>query len=310
MSAVTITWCVVGGVVVLALVGAFVCATVIAGYRTLTSFDITPKNVGLEFEPFTMHGARGAEIAGWYLPAEHSRAVVIASHGVADSKNGILPALVPLVRAGYSLVLYDMRHHCASSGRECTLGFWETEDLLRITDHARNTFARSQPLCYWGFSLGAVVSLLAAARNHEVVAVVAQSPFISMREVVAYYLWRFYFLPPWPLVPLALAWLRLRTGVRHEDVDLRIAARTLKHTPVLLLGSPDDPQVPLEWIERLHGFIGPSSQLMVGPYGHYDGTITSDGSACEQADMSRAIEFFNHVTEHRPHATAPTEISR
>ena len=304
MTVVTAIWYAAACVGGFALATSCMCAAIIARYRTLNPVEITPKDMGIEFEQFSFHGARDAVITGWFLPVAHSRAIVIASHGVADSKNGLLPALVPFLRAGYSLVVYDMRHHNESTGRECTLGFWEMEDLLRLTDHVRNKYARSQPLCYWGFSLGAVISLLAAARNHEVIGVAAQSPFVTMREVVAYYLWRFYFLPPWPLVPLALLWLRLRTGARHEDVDLRIAARTLKHTPVLLLASPDDPQVPLEWIQRLQGIMGPTAQLMVGPYGHYDGTVTSAAALGDRPDMTRAIEFFNRLTETRGHVAA------
>ena len=63
--------------------------------------------------------------------AAHSRAVIIASHGVADSKNGVMAALVPFVRAGYSLVLYDMRHHNESSGREWT---WDQVERVSVDD--------------------------------------------------------------------------------------------------------------------------------------------------------------------------------
>jgi len=309
MTVVTVVCWSVAGAAVLVLAASYVCALMITSYTAMNEFKITPRDLGVGYEEFTVHGARGAEIACWFMRAAQSKGVVIASHGVADCRRGILPALVPLVHAGFSLVVYDMRHHGESTGRECTIGFWETEDLLRLTDHVKNVYARAEPICYWGFSLGGVVSLLAAARNHEIVGVVAQSPFVSMREVVAYYSWRFYFVPAWPVVRLALWWVRLRTGARYEDVDLRVAARRLKHTPVLLLGSPDDPQVPLSWLEQIRELIGPQSQLLTGPYGHYDGTVLAAEAQDSQADLDHAISFFTGIMEQYHHARPAAKVS-
>ena len=290
------TWlkyCAGAGVALLliAVLVAFTCAWMMRHYATYTPLDISPADCGLSFIPFRVRGAAGASLACWFIPADQPRAIMIASHGVADSKNGMLPHLLPYLRAGFSLVLYDLRHHGESSGRDCTLGYLEIRDLLEITRQVRADYANGLPVVYWGFSLGATTALLAAARDPQVAAVVAQSPFVSLREVVCYYAWRFFHVPA-PLAALGVRIFEWQTGARANDVDVpRIAAR-LAGRPVLLLGSPNDRQVPCAWLERLHTAL-PGTELVLGPYGHDDGPLTNDTATNECADARHAIEFLS-----------------
>jgi len=276
------------GVVLLVLFAAAVSAFMIRRYTTYTAFDITPSDFGLTYIPFTVQGARAARVHGWYIPANQARAVLIASHGVADSKNGMLPYLLRFHQHGLSIVVYDLRHHGESTGRDCTLGYFETRDLLAVTRHVREQLAPpGAPVVYWGFSLGATISLLAAARQPQVRAVIAQSPFISLRAVVRYYAWRFFLLPP-PVAMLGVRFFELITGARAADVDLQRAVAGLASTPVLIIGSPQDRQVPYAWLERAHALL-PSSQLIVGPYGHDDGMTMDAG---DDEDVVHGVAFI------------------
>ncbi len=286
--------CCCGLVVVTA---SYVCSRMITGYSTFVRCDDTPETFGLDFARFTVEGARNARISCWHVPASDSQAVIVASHGLADSKSSMFQYLLPFLNAGFSLVVYDLRHHCESTGKQCTLGYWETEDLLRITEHVKQHFATGKPVCYWGFSLGGIVSLLAAARTVDVVAVVAQGPFVSMREVVTYYARRFYFMPTWPVISLGLKFVEWRTGARVNDVDICAVGGKLSRVPILLIGSSDDRQVPLEWLERIRDSIGPSAELVVGPYGHDDDTGGFLESTGEDIDL--AITFLKDAIDKR-----------
>ena len=270
-------------------VAAYVCSWVITGYRTFTAQEQTPADFGLEFESFTVKGTNGASLSCWFIPANDSRALLIASHGVADGKNGLLPCLLPFLRSGFSIVMYDLRHHGESTGKHCTLGYLETRDLLLLTDYVKARLSDGKPICYWGFSLGATISLLAAAERTDVPAVVARGPFESIRQVVSHYAWKFYFLPPWPLTPMALKFVEWRTGARVDEVNVRLAADKLQSTPILLIGSENDRQVPLEWLENIRRYTGPLSGLLVGPYGHED---MYDIMESDYMDSERAISFL------------------
>jgi len=279
---------------------AVVCSFIITSYKTYQPFASTPGDYGFAYTPFTVNGARGAVLSCWYIPATNARAVLVCSHGIADSKEGILPAVLPYVTAGFSVVVYDLRRHHESTGAHCTLGYWETEDLLAITDHVTSTLAPGMPVCYWGFSLGATVSLLAAARRDDITAVIAQSPFVTLRQGVGYYAWHFYRLPPWPVVPLGLAVTQWRTGMDPDAVDVRRAAARLRATHTLLVGAEEDRQVPLEWLKEIQAAIGARAQLVVGPYGHTEWTNgqdarasgATDGMNAEADPMQQAVSFL------------------
>lgn len=281
-----------GAVIVLA---SLVCSYLITSYKTYSTFELTPADFELAYEKFSVTGARGARLSCWYIPAVNARAVVIVSHGIADSKQGILPYVLKFNQAGYGLILYDMRHHGESTGKHCTLGYFETEDLLRLTTHVRAKYAQETPVLYWGFSLGGTVALLAAARAPDVRAVVAQSPFPSLREVVKYYAWKFYHIPPFPVVTLGIKIMEWRTGARTAAVDVGAAAAKLRGRPVMLIGSRNDRQVPLRWLEQMQRQLGESAELVLGPYGHDDGFITSEELEGEHADIDHAVGFFECV---------------
>lgn len=303
MSAEEVMWWVRVGLKVVGYVGllvgvvSVVCSYLITSYGTFTSFEVTPGDFGFGYERFVVEGAGGARIACWAVPAEGARGVVIASHGIADSKQGILPYVVKIREAGYTLVLYDMRHHGESSGRHCTLGYYETEDLARVTARVRSEYAGGKPLFYWGFSLGGTVSMLAAARDEGVMGVVAQSPFPSMREVVRHYVWRFYRLPPEPLVWLGLKIMEWRTGARVDEVNVRRVADKLRGRPVLLIGSKNDRQVPVRWLEEMRAALGEGAELVIGPYGHEEVCMGNGETEDVLGGIELAIKFFDRLSE-------------
>ena len=273
------------------------CAFVILKHKTLVLCEDTPADYGLPFTPFSCEGEHGAVLAGWYIPARNQRAVIIASHGIADSKNGILSYLLPYLNRDFSLVVYDMRHHNESTGKHCTLGYWEHKDLIRLTAYVKETFANDAPLCYWGFSLGASISLIAAAVVPDVSAVIAQSPFVSIHQVVRHYITRFYYLPPWPFVPLALLIADWISGARSAEINVCRVAGLLRHIPLLLIGSSNDRQVPLQWLEALQRVIGNSADLLVGPYGHMDIGRNAETYEPERQEIIHSAAFLINSIE-------------
>jgi len=202
---------------------------------------------------------------------------------------------VPYVEAGFSLVVYDLRHHKDSSGKYCSLGFWECRDLVLMTDYVKDALAENLPICYWGFSLGATVSLLAAARTKNVTAVISQSPFASIRQVVTHYMVQFYRMPPWPVVPIGIALMEWITGSRARDVDIGCVTNQLKNMPILLIGSPEDTQVPLHWLETIQHILGESTDLLVGPYGHPDIGQNNQSYEPERQEITYSTAFLKNA---------------
>lgn len=274
------------------LVCAGYCASyIIMRYRT---YIVPPSGTPLPSrERFCVEGVHGAQLACWYMATQESscKGVVIASHGIADSKNGIAPYITHFLVRGYDCVVYDLRHHNESSGAYCTLGGHETDDLVAITRYVRQHYAAARPVYYWGFSLGATISLCAAAICGDIAGVAAQAPFVSIRQVLRHYMWKFYRLPPWPTVNVACFFLRQRTGIRCDAIDVRRCALALARTPVFVYGSCDDRQVPARWLRTIAETIGHVAQVEEGPYGHMDMCEMPNGAPVR--GVVRAARFFD-----------------
>jgi len=283
----------------------YVCSLIILKQQNQIACGENPGNYNLEYRCFNVKGSHNAKLSCWFVPAENSRAFLIATHGIADSKNSIFPQLIPYIKAGFSLVIYDMRHHYESTGEHCTLGYWETKDLVCVTKYVEKYLANNLPVCYWGFSLGATVSILAAAKLENITAVVAQSPFVSLKSVVYYYALKFYHFPPCPVVDIALLFFQKKTASVIKEVDVRLYRKELHRKPVLLIGSSKDRQVPLKWLKTIQYCLGTSAELFVGPYGHDDDIK----EISQRKDIEFAVRFMNSAINKKIHMEAASSES-
>lgn len=137
--------------------------------------------LGLPFERIRFRSADGTKLHGWFVPAadpHRPRGLVIISHGYWGNRAEMLPYLRFIHAAGYAAVLYDFRAHGWSGGKRITFGIREPDDLRAAIDWVmlRDDLC-SLPLILLGESMGAAVSLLVAAEEPRVRAVVADSAY-------------------------------------------------------------------------------------------------------------------------------------
>jgi hypothetical protein len=109
----------------------------------------------------------------WEIPGDlPDGPVIILSHGWGSSRIGALsrvPALLPLSSC---IIAWDMRGQGDAPGT-CTLGARETRDLRLLCGEVPG----SAPLVLMGWSLGAGVSIAAAADVTRVAGVIAEAPY-------------------------------------------------------------------------------------------------------------------------------------
>lgn len=230
-------------------------------WRPEIPYSFTPFEVGVEAEDVQFAARDGVRLAGWWMDRPGSADVVIVSHGHHGSKADLLGIGPGLWRAGHSVFMYDFRGSGDSEDGPQSLAHYEQYDLEAAIDLVaeRRPDARIHLL---GFSMGAAVSILVAARDHRVASVVADSAFAEMRDIIAGAA-RSMRLPPVPAVNLVDLFTGLRYGyrfgeVRPEDVVGRIAPR-----PLLLIHGDADALIPLRNAERLAAAAGPTCQLHV-----------------------------------------------
>ncbi len=148
-----------------------------------------------------------------------------------------------LLGAGYNVLLIHERAHGKSGGKDCTLGAYESRDVLAWVARASQE-ATVEHLYLYGVSMGAVAIGLASDRLSgcdKVRALALDCGFVSIRRQLATDSKKLH-IPPVAVLPVLslLFRLRYRADIRESTVD-HLANATL---PVLFLHGEADESVP------------------------------------------------------------------
>jgi alpha-beta hydrolase superfamily lysophospholipase len=257
---------------------------------------------------------------------------VMLFHGQADNRVGTIGQSEFLLRAGYSVVMMDARAHGASEGSIATYGWLERNDTRAIIDElVRSEVSRyadeqirsgkwralaedeAKPLdashfkplapgtpqpgtpahiLALGESMGAGIVLQSAAADPRIEAVVAESPFASLREATYDYaglqkypwLGKTFFSPG--------AWTLLSRGVSiagfpaaEVSPQHAVAARAF---PVLLICDENDVVLPCRHAEMIYAAARGPKQLWIVPRAFHTAAY---GFAPEEF-RRRVLSFF------------------
>jgi len=185
---------VVLGVVLILVIGYLGISAYAASSLTLPqrNFDarLNPGAYGLTYQDvsFTARGDN-LQIAGWYLPSEENQRVILLVHGYNNSRtNGFLDRFVAfasdLHKAGFSVMLIDLRGHGQSESARFTFGIKERDDVLGAVDWLEVQGYSPGKIGVLGYSLGAGSIIGAAAEEVDIGAVWADSLFADIRPVL------------------------------------------------------------------------------------------------------------------------------
>lgn len=111
-------------------------------------------------------------------PINHPRPAILAYHGWGGAKESILTTCLDFAKAGYIVLIPDLRGH-GESGGISTLGRIEQADARIAIDYliSRTDLVNTSALSVWGTSFGGLISLLAAGNDPRILAtVVASAP--------------------------------------------------------------------------------------------------------------------------------------
>ncbi|RHX92622.1 alpha/beta hydrolase [Leptospira stimsonii] len=108
-------------------------------------------------------------IRAWlFEPKYKNRCGSVITHGYTVTRFSVLKYAQFFYKLGCPSLVYDVRYHGLSSGDSSTYGFYEKDDLLQIIQWFKNrTGLKSSEIAVAGQSMGAAISLLAAAKSKE-----------------------------------------------------------------------------------------------------------------------------------------------
>lgn len=109
-------------------------------------------------------------------PQNHPRPAILAYHGWGGTKESVLPSCLDYVKAGFVVLIPDLRGH-GESGGVSTLGLVEQSDARIAIDYlvSRSELVNASALSVLGSSFGGLISLLAAGNDPRIKATVSSS---------------------------------------------------------------------------------------------------------------------------------------
>jgi hypothetical protein len=125
----------------------------------------------------------GTSSTGWFLSRGQTAPAIIISHGYGSNRSDLLTLGFELWKAGYHVLLYDLRGHGESPVKWSGIGTYEKEDLLSAIGFLKSLKTETgQDLTdgrigLYGVDLGGYISLVAAAQSPLVKAVAADSVY-------------------------------------------------------------------------------------------------------------------------------------
>lgn len=191
-----------------------------------------PGDVGLAFEEVWIETPDAVTIHGWYVPHPAPRATTLFLHGNAGNISHRLDTLRVLHDLGLAVLIIDYRGYGQSEGRPSEQGtYLDAEAAWRHM--TVNLGINPEAIIVMGRSLGAAVAIHLAER-HTPGLLVAESAFTSIPALAK----RLY-----PYLPV-----RLISRIQYPNIE-RIAN---VRCPVLVVHSPEDEIIPIEFGEALY----------------------------------------------------------
>lgn len=241
-------------------------------------------------EPFTVHSRTGATLVGRFFPGRET-ATVILSHGYGGDQDEMLPVANTLHQAGLTVVTYNERGR-GGSGGQGTWGALETTDLRSVVGAvAAHRHVNPNEIGEFGFSIGADISILEAARDTRVKAVVADASWPSLSGYMNSSLSDVILHPTAPFSPLALKLLELRTGADLGQVTPVAVIAKISPRPLLLIqGLADTDVKPRDGVINFDHARAPKQLWLVKGEGH-DATVAPGGAGTS----TRVARFLAHA---------------
>lgn len=237
--------------------------------------DMEPSRFGIGHVESVTFPSRedGITLSGWYIAAEanghdSNGCTLVFAHGYGQNRlEPHLPALAlaaRLLAAGYDVLMFDFRNAGESTPALTTIGLREQQDLRGAIDYVEQR-RPGQKIGLIGFSMGAATSLLVGCTDERVQAVVADSPFYSLREYLQENLPHWTGLPRVPFNWLILTLSPIMLRANPSEVRPYMAVKRA-NKPILFIHGTGDETVPCSNSKQLRKLAAhPDSALWLVP---------------------------------------------
>jgi pimeloyl-ACP methyl ester carboxylesterase len=236
----------VGLVVAYLVIGYVVAARLSAPVRR--PVERTPADVGLNYQEVGLRSSEGLALSAWWVVQEDSPRAAVLVHGWGGDKSSlhVLETALVYERAGFNVLMLDLRGHGGSEGRRITVGYREVCDVRGALSWLEERGFDPERVVLHGWSMGGA-AVIQAAPETGVAAVVEEATYADLPPLLMQKLpevgglpaffnpgiflmgRRFLGIDPWAVRPVEDARQLSREGV-----------------PFMIIHSPDDEVIPFE----------------------------------------------------------------
>jgi dipeptidyl aminopeptidase/acylaminoacyl peptidase len=250
------------------------------------------KKYPLEHQDLTFKTADGETISAWYSPVQNAKAVVILIPGFT-AKNGAKPLMLPhadyLTKAGYSVLLLDLRSTGDSTGQKVFLGTKEWQDVSVAYDYlAQQPENQGKKIGFFGVSMGAATAIIAAGKTGKGDFVIASVPFARYDEQFAFEVQKTHL----PMPGLLLTFLKLAARIEFGNYSQFDPAKlvTQIHKPILIMTGKNDGDIQYTQAADLFALANEPKQYWLAETQH---DIYQEKPA---EFRSKVLEFLTSIT--------------
>jgi dipeptidyl aminopeptidase/acylaminoacyl peptidase len=240
--------------------------------------------------PLESHDDR-TPLHAWLLtPEQPTNKAVVMIHGL-DSCGWAgqhIDLAQEYLRKGATVVVFDLRAQGRSGGDQLGLGWFERGDVRAAVDALLARGFQPGAIGIHGSSFGAGTALLATAAIPEVGAVVADSAFADVRDLMSAELDRKVVVGALFAPGVALA-ARVRYGIDLAEIPPIVAVPKIAPRPILFVHGTADDRIPVEHARRLRAVSkGPNDELWL-----LDGAGHTQGLSYDRAQfLERTTSFL------------------
>ncbi len=257
--------------------------------------DKAPNALGMQYESVSFQTSDGVTLRGWFFPSDspESPAILYAPSTANDQRSG-LSLVRPLHAAGYGVLLFSYRGFGQSDGNPLGFSYGARESLdVDAAVRYLHDVQDAPAIGAIGHSAGAAAIILSAARNPQLTAIVAASPYNSVEEI--WYTNRPKVMPT-PFFDFIMRASEMRKGfersqVRPVDVIGKIAPR-----PILFIHGMKDQRITEKQALALVSQAGEPKELwLMGGLSHAE--VRSIGI---DEHIQEIIDFLNRALIPQP----------
>ena len=241
----------------------------------------------LPHEDVSITSEDGLKLHATFFPApDHSNRFVIGIHGFqSHAWNEFAPHIRFYQSIGFGMLLPDDSAHGYSEGQYITMGVRDRRDCICWAEYLIRRFGNDTRLLLHGVSMGGAAVLSASGENdlpQQVLGVVSDCGFISVKESLACQLRRMYHIPPAFPVRVCQWFAAHRAGfdfMEARPVDQVRKARV----PILFVHGKEDVIVPAFMAQKLFDACVSEKELLLVDHANHAESIAVDPDGYHQA---------------------------